>query len=361
MNGEKLFNAKAQRRKGRKGFLAGAMVGVLLSGCTAPRLPDDPALAALRADGRVLELEQRWRLPAGGDAAAWARVPPQRVTLHPQNAIAPGLDGGDAITAELRAVSDGEGLALRLAWPDAGEDRYSTTHTDRFADAVAVQFDVDGGAPLPYVGMGEPQRPVRLWFWRAGRGAENLAAHGFGTLVPNSDAAPAVEARRTADGWVITLSGPLPAAGNPLPLSVAVWDGAEQGRDGRKRLSAWHLLLQPDRPVDTARLKTLAEESRSGGDAHNGARLAREHGCIACHRLPGNAAADIGPDLTRAGALHWPGYLRRSIAAPSAFVLPRAAYHLPGTTDTSLMPDPKLPPAAVEDLAAYIITLRGEK
>ncbi|MEW6647045.1 MAG: ethylbenzene dehydrogenase-related protein [Pseudomonadota bacterium] len=335
------------------------MVGVLLSGCTAPRLPDDPALAALRADGRVLELEQRWRLPAGSDDAAWAQVPPQRVILHPQNAIAPGLDGGDAITAELRAVSDGEGLALRLAWPDAGEDRYSTTHTDRFADAVAVQFAIDGAPPLPYVGMGEPQRPVRLWFWRAGRGAENLAAHGFGTLAANGDTPPAVEARRTADGWVVTLRGPLPATANPLPLSVAVWDGAGAGRDGRKRLSAWQLLLDPRRTADRARLTALAQESRSHGAAQNGARLVREHGCIACHRLPGQAAADIGPDLTRAGALHWPGYLRRSIAEPSAFVLPRATYHAPGSGQTSLMPKLNLPPAAVEAITAYLATLRG--
>lgn len=319
--------------------------------------------ASLAAEAEWVQLHQAGRASAALSHPAWetmadidwSRADGVDLRLYPQQALSPGLDAPATIRARLRGVSDGKRLALRLEWPDALADAYSTTHTDRFADALAVQFAGNDGDTLPYIGMGEPERPVRLWFWRAGRGAEALSARGFGALETDPEATPpAVDSHRTAAGWVVTLSGPLPADGNPLALSIALWDGAEAGRDGRKRLSPWRLLRLPDAPLDPARISALVSENHSDGDPQRGRRLAGERGCIACHQLPGHPApaAALGPDLTLAGAIHWPGYLRRAIADPSAFVLPKPEY---GAAGASLMPPLELTPQELADLTAYLV------
>lgn len=341
--------------------LTTALLAGVLHGCGGTP-PDDPAVAALREAGRLSDVQQQrfWQSQSSG----WKGVPATTLPLHPQSAITPGLAEASPTTARLQARSNGERLLLRISWTDESEDRYSTAHTDRFADALAVQFVTDEEGTLPYIGMGEPKRPVQLWFWRAGSGAETLTAHGFGSLERDSSiAAPTIEAERTADGWAVTLVGPRPASSNPLPLSVAVWDGADDGRDGRKRLSAWHLLALPERDIDPIRTGALAEEARNSGDAQNGARLVQQHGCTACHRFTDHETppAELGPALTQAGALHWPGYLHRSISAPSAFILPLDLYRAPGTetVPVSLMPTLDLPADVVEDIVAYLTTLRG--
>jgi|GEM_PF-1773291 len=373
MSRKNLFNAKAptppwmalvdnvgnilSRRKGLLGgCFAATMLTVMLHGCDGTP-PDEPSVAALREAGRLSDaVELRfWQSESSG----WEGVPATTLPLHPQSAIEPGLDAGAPVTARLQARSDDARLLLRIEWPDTSEDIYDMNSTDRFADALAVQFNTDEGRTLPYIGMGEPQRSVQLWFWRAGRDVEALTARGFGTLKTDGSAtAPAIEAERTANGWAVTFVGPRPASSNPLPLSIAVWDGADAGRDGRKRLSAWHLLRLPGNAPDPKHTEALAEEARNGGNAQNGARLVQQHGCTACHRLPGQTppSTELGPDLTNAGALHWPGYLRRAISKPSAFILPLAEYRAPGTeaAPISLMPALELQTNEIEDLVAYL-------
>ncbi|MBU1664172.1 MAG: cytochrome c, partial [Gammaproteobacteria bacterium] len=73
-------------------------------------------------------------------------------------------------------------------------------------------------------------------------------------------------------------------------------------------------------------------------------RLYAEHGCAACH-TPG---AGLGPDLTHVGGIHWPGYLRRALHEPAAFLVPGYA---------AIMPAPPLRPEEMEDLVAYLLSL----
>ena len=270
-----------------------------------------------------------------GDAA-WIRAPTTAVTLYPQ-ATAPGGPGGGTVKLDARLMAGGGRLAIRLAWPDATEDRVDAKAAHHFADAVAIQF-APKGATLPYVGMGEPGRPARLWFWRAGGPAERLTAQGFGSLAKEVGAAPEAHARRTATGWEVVLRGEFDA---PAAVAFAAWDGAEDGRAGRKRLSAWRALAQPCVDMDAG----LLGEIRSTGSPSRGAGLYAEHGCAACH-APGGA---LGPDLAHAGGIHRPGYLRRSILEPAAFLVPGYA---------AIMPALPLKPEEVEDLVAYLMTLR---
>ncbi|WP_303906646.1 ethylbenzene dehydrogenase-related protein [Thiohalomonas denitrificans] len=349
------LHSSLQRSRGvSTGIITAVMGAALLYGCAeSPR--EGAGAQMLRETNRLSDVVQQsvwpWRLDRWEGMAATVLI------LHPQRMILPRLDKGAPVEARLWAQMDGGQLLLRIDWPDTSEDRYSTAHTERFADALAVQFVADDGERLPYIGMGEPERPVHLWFWRAGRETEALTAHGFGTLEPDiANPAPEAVVQRTAEGWSLLLSGPLPVQANPLAVSLAVGDGAEAGRDGRKRLSSWHLLRLPARPVDQARLATLAGAAGSDGDIERGRRLVQERGCTACHRLPGSPSGDQGPDLTLAGGMHWPGYLRRSIAEPNAFIVPDDRYRTPEAG--SLMPALNLPESEVEDITAYLSSLR---
>lgn len=262
--------------------------------------------------------------------AAWAGVPASEVRLYPQVTI-PGGPGGAPISLEVRLLRGGGRLAMRLAWPDATEDRMDSRATHRFADAVAVQF-APPDAPLPYVGMGEPGRAVGLWFWRAGGPVEYLSAQGFGSLARQAGPVPEARAQRTATGWAVVLRGESePAAA----MAFAAWDGAEDGRAGRKRLSAWRNIGQGG---------SWLEETSTTGDPVRGARLFAEHGCATCH-APGTG---LGPDLTYAGGIHGPAYLRRAIREPAAHLVPGYA---------AIMPVMSLATGEAEDLVAYLMTL----
>jgi DMSO reductase family type II enzyme heme b subunit len=335
-----------------------ALAGMLATAAFAA----PPEVAPLKEAGRLIEVgAAQGTPPLAPDDRAWARAPVARLTLYPQSAVSPGADRGEALATELRVLSGNGALAARLVFADRTEDRVSTAHTDRFADAAAIQLASRVGSTLPYVGMGEPGNPVTIWYWRAGGAAERLVAQGFGALERASGAAPEARAEFRDGRWTVVLRARLPAgASNPLPVSVAVWDGAGADRDGRKMLSAWMLAQVPGLAEAPARYRALAAEARIAGDASRGRALAAQRGCIACHRLPGAPETEIGPGLTHAGGLHWPGYLRRSIVAPSAFVVPAKGF---GSTDAqgraaSTMPRLELPAQEVEDLVAYLASLR---
>lgn len=288
--------------------------------------------------GRTIRVAEHAGVPPLDPAdLAWTRAPATRVALYPQ-ATAPGGPGGAVLPLEARALRGAGRLAVRLAWTDAHENAADSLATHRFADAVAVQF-APAGKTLPYVGMGEPGQPVQIWFWRAGQPAQRLASQGFGSLARSPGAAPEARARRTAGGWEVVLRGE--AGARPgAAVAFAAWDGAEDGRAGRKRLSAWQALDIRGGPSPTA----LGSEADSSGDPSRGARLYTEHGCAACH-APG---VGLGPSLAHAGGIHWPGYLRRAILEPDAFRVPGYA---------SAMPALPLPADEVEDLVAYLMSL----
>ncbi|MDP2030159.1 MAG: ethylbenzene dehydrogenase-related protein [Thiobacillus sp.] len=299
--------------------------------------------------------------PLSPDDPAWARAPAARLTLTPQRSIAPGMGNVAALPVEVKVLTGAGQLALRLAWRDASEDRVDRKATHRFADAAAVQFPADAAAGLPYIGMGEPRRPVNLWFWRAGGTSERLAANGFGTLAPAPDTssktqAPETQAQRGKDGWQLVLRGPLPSPADPLVLALAVWDGAEEGRDGRKRLSPWFVVRLPGLKPDPAQYRLLKEEARVSGKPERGRQLVAGHGCAGCHTLSPDSAATLAPSLLQAGNIHWPGYLRRSVTDPSGFIVPGAG-HTAGA-GVSLMPKETWSPEALEDLVAYLMTLQ---
>lgn len=331
------------------------LLGLLLVASNVLAAPS--GLDLLRQAGRIMEAGAAAVLPPlSPHDPAWDAAPVTRLKVYPQRSTAPGFEEAAPVTLKVQALAGKGQLALRLAWADGSEDRFDPKSTDRFADAAAVQFPARPGPRLPYIGMGEPNNPVSLWFWRAGTAPERAEAHGFGTLSARPGADPEADAAHGAGEWTVVLRAPLAAgAGSPLPLAFAVWDGAAQGRDGRKWLSSWLLLRLPGARDDAARLRAFATEALTTGNAMRGEKLAAERGCSACHRLPEGPLADTGPALLNAGGIHWPGYLRRAILQPSSFIVPGKGY---GANGISLMPGMEWHGTEVEDLVAYLASLK---
>ena len=102
----------------------------------------------------------------------------------------------------------------------------------------------------------------------------------------------------------------------------------------------------------------IAARSIDAGDPAHGAALMIDHGCGACHTIPGVTGANgsVGPHL--GGLAHRayvggvlpnePGGLVRWLVDPTAYA-----------PDTA-MPDLGVTEAEARDMAAYLFTLRGE-
>jgi DMSO reductase family type II enzyme heme b subunit len=87
--------------------------------------------------------------------------------------------------------------------------------------------------------MGEKDGPVRLFYWNASHGAEQLIGTGRATPKPTGESLP--HRAGHADGkWTLTLE--LPDRPNGCPLAFAVWDGRLGDRDGTKWFSIWYTL-----------------------------------------------------------------------------------------------------------------------
>jgi hypothetical protein len=67
--------------------------------------------------------------------------------------------------AAVRALHDGQTLALLLQWRDETFEGAPVRVQD-FQDAAAIQFSLTGRTP--FIGMGDPENPVNVWQWKAG-------------------------------------------------------------------------------------------------------------------------------------------------------------------------------------------------
>jgi hypothetical protein len=166
---------------------------------------------------------------------------------------------------EVRAVRQGDQVWIRLRWTDAtrnapqapqarenekGEGqgvvklpKRPTGHTASFADAAAIMVPQDWHGPgFPSLQMGDKKNPVRLFYWNASHGAEELTATGRAT--PGRTGRTFAHQAVYAEGrW--TLTAQLPDISDGYPLAFAVWDGEHQDRDGLKWFSIWYVLQTP--------------------------------------------------------------------------------------------------------------------
>jgi DMSO reductase family type II enzyme heme b subunit len=336
-----------------------AAIAVVMS--AGAGLAADPAAPLVRSGRMSAATMMSDPLPLDPSHAAWAKAAPVTLMAYPQQMIAPGLENGAPTPVEMRVLANRKRLAVKLSWSDRNLSQRHNDSTDTFVDGAAIQFTrLSEHGSLPYIGMGETNRPVSIWFWREGSRPELLVARGFGTLGPRQGDAPQANSIWRDGTWSVVFIGPFPSDQSPLPLAIAIWDGQRQGRDGRKHATTWHLLRLPGRPEPKIAIAGLLREARASGDIARGKSLFQEHGCEGCHRLPNAEPVDIGPDLEFAGGDHWPGYLRRSIANPSDFIVPLARYRSLAEygREQSLMPKVDLSNRDIDDLVAYLASLK---
>mgnify|MGYP003338008125 CR=1 FL=1 len=239
-------------------------------------------------------------LPADPGDEAWNAVPEHVAKLLLQDLVEPRLQQASTPEVRVRGVVNGGQLALRLEWADASTD--DLPGAGRFNDACAVQLPQHAAAAVPDPQMGTAGNGVTITFWRAdwqatvnGRGdtirdlypnasidhypfeasplekgsaaqqkmatqyapaegannrrggartsaVEDLIAEGPGTLAP----APATQSSgrgvRTASGWAVVISRPVPeglSPSSPSQVAFAVWDGGRQEAGARKMRTGW--------------------------------------------------------------------------------------------------------------------------
>lgn len=226
----------------------------------------------------------------------WKQAPATVVPLRPLWARDDWVD-----SMKVQVVVGPNMAAFRFEWRDITKDDEIIRHRN-YRDAVAIQYAPKGRPSdyvgIPFIGMGDKKKAVRIWHWKADweadirRGfrdvAENmdqmvqqadfktdkrylaglaaanplsdrmrrssvevLMAKGFGTLT-NLPRNQTVQGRGLwVNGkWVVIMRQALlsPAApslrrGRPLPVAVAAWDGSAGDRNGQKAVSQWMELI----------------------------------------------------------------------------------------------------------------------
>ncbi len=332
--------------------------------------------AAHAADGASV-IVARWsnaEPPLDPASPVWLKHTPVPVVLYPQVSVplsAPLAAAAEGTaTLNVRALYDAKTLALHLEWtaPKPAKNR----GIGEFPDVAAVQWPVQygPGMRLPYIGMGDPEQPVVLWFWRADGTVETLAAEGFGTLTAQTPDGVQAKGAWKDGQWRVVFKRRLaitgeycahfdPAKQGLTPVALATWNGEAQERNGRKRLSAWHALRFEKGRADDAYVRRLAG-SPVQGDPENGRRLMTEKGCAGCHAFPGNPAQpSIGPALTYAGGIHSTDYLLESLSDPSRVIVPGKKFALvQDGKRLSLMPPFAGTDAERRDVVTFLKTLR---
>jgi len=255
--------------------------------------------ARIRAEDIVARRVQR--LPSGPDDANWDSVREVRVALMPLW-WHPGYVGA----VQVKAVHDGQRLALLLAWDDATRD-VEGVRQQSFPDGAAVQLSASQSPPL--FAMGAAGEVVNIWHWKAlweedRQGFHDVAtafphmtadeyygsekgwksdplqdstyrpaarlhnlmasterksviedanAAGFGTLTSQADERQNVAgASRWEDGlWRLQLIRNLDSpegsdvaltSGGRYSVAFAVWEGSAGDRNGQKSVSIWNNL-----------------------------------------------------------------------------------------------------------------------
>jgi hypothetical protein len=190
-------------------------------------------------------------------SAEWERFPVQRVALNrtPRLYDTEAPSEPEIPFVDIRLVRAEGKLLVQMVWRDPTQDsaqiasppsapaegrphKELTEATDRFFDAAAVMHParIPESGVWPSVQMGESADPVQIYFWNATRGAIRMQAEGRGTTRRTNETFPAQAAYKQG-AWRLTME--LPDVPSGMPLALAIWNGSQQDRDGRKYFTTW--------------------------------------------------------------------------------------------------------------------------
>lgn len=182
-------------------------------------------------------------------AAEWEEVPAVTVPL---TAAPSGLPNAADISidhARVRVVHDDDRVYVQVSWDDATVDD-EITHTRSFADGVALQFPTNA-SERPAIAMGSSRSTVNVWYWDAAEGTEELLAGGQGSTTTFEESMVETSVEREDGRWQAVFSRSLTADSpdrtsiemdTDVDVAVAVWNGSNMERAGRKSTTEWYHL-----------------------------------------------------------------------------------------------------------------------
>jgi DMSO reductase family type II enzyme heme b subunit len=238
------------------------------------------------------------------NASAWDPISLHVSKLILQDLVEPRLMEVSTQEVQVKAMTNGAELALRIEWLD--ETQSDLAGPLHFIDGCAIQFPTRIEANVPAPQMGEVGKPVEISFWRAdwqavvdGRAddirsfypnasidhypseakslennpqaqadtaaryaparalgnhrsgprdqpVEDMIAEGPGTLTPAGSTTSKGKGVRTAQGWAVVFARPMPAGfstANPSQIAFAVWEGSRTETGARKMRTGWVPLM----------------------------------------------------------------------------------------------------------------------
>lgn len=106
------------------------------------------------------------RVPNDPEDGLWQKSEALDVPMAPQAVVKPRTYEAGVKAIKARALYDENKLAFLLEWGDSERDA-TIGGVVSFRDAIAVQFPADSGSEIPYFGMGETNKPVTIYHWKA--------------------------------------------------------------------------------------------------------------------------------------------------------------------------------------------------
>jgi hypothetical protein len=268
----------------------GVLLVVLLPSCAGPPSTSTSEVLAIVHD----------RVPTDPKDADWKEVPFHTAELLLQDMVEPRLLEISTPIVQVRAVTDGERIAFKLAWQDTTKN--DLPGASRFTDACAVQLPRGSESDVPAPQMGEEGRTVEITYWRASwqasadgrrdeiaslypgasvdhypfeapslepgsktqqalaaeyaparslgnameggreRPVQDLLAEGPGSLAPMPEQLSEGRGHHRGEAWEVVIVRPLPAGlgpGKRSQVAFAVWDGEREEVGARKMRSGW--------------------------------------------------------------------------------------------------------------------------
>ena len=191
--------------------------------------------------------------PMAVDAPSWKTVPAREIVLDTAPSVHEAISGEAAIKRiKVQVARNEDGIFFRLQWKDKTAET-KLRKLDGFLDGVAIQFAVDRDRATSPIMGGEGKR-VNIWHWSAAANkAQNLSADGFGTLTVLAMQDVTATGKYRNGTWTVIFHRPLKSTETQAvnlegtgecPVAFAVWDGANQERDGLKAVNAeWQTLM----------------------------------------------------------------------------------------------------------------------
>ncbi len=236
--------------------------------------------------------------------SVWNNAPTHGSKLILQDLVEPRQMEVTTQEVQVKAITDGKEVAFRIEWLDETQNDMAKPH--HFIDGCAVQLPVKIEATVPAPQMGETSKTVQISYWRAdwqaivdGRAdeitsiypnakpdhypyeaeslkknpqsqqemasrysparalgnnrqgprqqpVEDLIAEGPGTLSPSPQTFSKGKGIRTATGWAVVITRPLPegfSKEKPSQIAFAIWEGSHGETGARKMRTGWVNLI----------------------------------------------------------------------------------------------------------------------